>query len=120
MGGALTPYAKEKAHVHHMYYRVDLDIDGFGTDVFEIFDHASLNDPGGDGWTTVNAQGRFVADAARERKFRVRDLTSAGAPGDTRGFEIELPQNASPDAYSTGDIWATVYRGDAAQQGAEV
>jgi Cu2+-containing amine oxidase len=120
MGGALNPFAKDKAHVHHMYYRVDLDIDGFGTDVFEVFEHSSFNDPGGDGWTTVNAQGRFEAEPSRARKFRVRDLTSTSAQGDTRGFEIELPQNAGRDQYSTGDIWATVYRGDSVEQGADV
>ena len=60
MGGALSPKAKEKAHIHHMYFRVDLDIDGFSTDVFEVFDHASLNDPGGDGWTLVADQGKTL------------------------------------------------------------
>jgi Copper amine oxidase, enzyme domain len=120
MGGALNPFAKKKAHLHHMYFRIDLDIDGFGTDVFEVFDHSSFNDPGGDGWATMSAQGKFVANPPTARKFRVRDLTSASALGALRGYEIELPQNAGLDPYSTGDIWATVYRGDSVQQGADV
>lgn len=120
MGGALNPFAKKKAHVHHMYFRIDLDIDGYGTDVFEVFDHSSFNDPGGDGWATMSAQGKFVANPPTARKFRVRDLTSASALGALRGYEIELPQNAGLDAHSTGDIWATVYRGDSVQQGADV
>lgn len=120
MGGALNPFAKEKAHVHHMYFRIDLDIDGFGTDVFEVFDHASFNDPGGDGWKVISAQGKFTANSATARKFRVRDLTSASELGALRGFEIELPQNAGLDAHCTGDVWATVYRGDSVEQGADV
>ncbi|HKF00604.1 MAG TPA: hypothetical protein VKG45_16945 [Actinomycetes bacterium] len=120
MGGALNPFAKDKAHTHHMYFRLDLDIDGFGTDVFEVFDHSSFNDPGGDGWKTVSAQGRFTANPPTAHKFRVKDLTSASGQGDLRGYEIELPQNAGTDAYSTGDVWATVYRGDGVQQGADV
>jgi hypothetical protein len=62
MGGARNPFAREKAQVHHMCFRRDPDIDGFGTDVFEVFDHNNFNDPGGDGWQTVSAQGRFVAN----------------------------------------------------------
>ena len=120
MGGALNPFAKDKSHVHHMYFRIDLDIDGFGTDVFEVFEHASFNDPGGDGWKTIPAQGKFTAHPPTARKFRVRDLTSASQLGALRGYEIELPQNTGLDGYSTGDIWATVYRGDSVQQGADV
>lgn len=120
MGGALNPFAPDKAHVHHMYFRLDLDIDGWGTDVFEVFEHANFNDPGGDGWKTVNAQGKFVADPATARKFRVRDLTSASQLGELRSYEIELPQNTGRDAYSSGDVWATVYRGDGVQQGDDV
>src|SRR5690348_8209019 len=37
-----------------------------------------------------------------------------------RGYEVELPQNTGLDQYSTGDIWATVYRGDSVQQGDDV
>jgi hypothetical protein len=120
MGGGLNPFARDAAHVHHMYFRVDLDIDGFGTDVFEVFDHSNFNHPGGDGWQTQNAQGKFLSDPATARKFRVRDLTSASAQGETRGFEIELPQIAGKDQYSTGDVWATVYRGGTVQTGADV
>jgi hypothetical protein len=120
MGGALNPYAMKKAHIHHMYFRLDLDIDGFGTDVFEVFEHNSFIDPGGDGWKTINTQGKFLTDPALARKFRVKDMTSANALGALRSFEIELPQNTGRDTHSTGDVWATVYRGDNVQQGDDV
>jgi hypothetical protein len=120
MGGALNPYAKGNAHVHHMYFRIDLDIDGFPSDVFEVFDHKSFNDPGGDEWKTVSSQSKLLGDPSRARKWRVRDAKSQSALGQHKGYEIEVPQLAGRDTLSTGDMWVTVYRGDTVQQGAEV
>lgn len=120
MGGQLNPNDTSKAHAHHMYFRVDLDIDGFSRDLFEQFEHGSYNDPNGDGWKPVMSQGKLLADPGRARKWRVRDAASQSQPGTFRGYEIEVPQLAGRDNYSTGDVWVTVYRGDSAQQGADV
>jgi Cu2+-containing amine oxidase len=120
MGGQLNPNDTSKAHTHHMYFRVDLDIDGFSRDLFEEFEHVTLNDPGGDVWTTLSAQGKRLADPARSRKWRVRDAASQSQLGDFRGYEIEVPQICGRDAYSTGDVWVTVYRGDSVEQGGDV
>jgi Cu2+-containing amine oxidase len=120
MGGRLNPNDTSKAHTHRMYFRVDLDIDGFSRDLFEEFEHASLNDPGGDGWVTTGTQGKRLAAPDRARKWRLRDAASTSALGAFRGYEIEVPQLARRDGYSAGDVWATVYRGDAVQQGGDV
>jgi Copper amine oxidase, enzyme domain len=120
MGGQLNPNDPSKAHLHHMYFRVDLDIDGFSRDLFEQFEHNSFNDPGGDGWVTIGTQGKRLHAPNRARKWRIRDSASTSELGAFRGYEIEIPQLAGRDNYSTGDIWATVYRGDSVQQGGEV
>jgi Cu2+-containing amine oxidase len=120
MGGALNPNDTSKSHVHHMYFRVDLDIDGFSSDVFEVFRHSSFNDPGGDAWSLVATQGKHLFELSSARKFRVRDLKSKSDLGALRGYEIEVPQSAPPDTHGTGDVWVTVYRGDNVEQGAEV
>ena len=122
MGGKLNPNDTSKAHVHHMYFRIDLDIDGFSSDVFEVFRHAGFDDNVlGDDWATQTKQGRHLLDPPSARKFRVRDLKSAvGSGGPTRGYEVEIPALAGTDAHSTGDIWATVYRGDTFQTGEDV
>jgi hypothetical protein len=117
MAGHLNPYNPDTSHTHHIYFRVDLDIDGqFPHDVFEQFDHHTLNDPGGDAWAPVNAQGKRFAHPATARKWRVRNTVSKTEVG-FKGYEIEVPQLAGPDPYSTGDVWVTVYRGDGVQQG---
>ena len=120
MGGQLNPNDPSKAHLHHMYFRIDLDIDGFPSDVFEVFNHNQFNDPGGDDWKSVANQGKLFADPAKSRKWRVRDAVSKNSLGQHRGYEIEIPQSAGRDKYSTGDIWVTVYRGDHIQQGEDV
>lgn len=121
MGGALNPYAMDKAHVHNMYFRIDLDIDGWPADLCEEFSHDGFIDPGGDVWKLVTDQGKHLADPSTSRKWRVRDALSTNALGQHRGYEIEVPQTAAPDGkYSTGDVWVTVYRGDATQQAEDV
>jgi len=117
MGGGLNPYGPEVSHVHHMYFRIDLDIDGFSSDVFEVFSHDSFQHPTGDRWTTQKSQGKHLVDVGHAGKFRVRDLVSESAPAVPRGYEIEIPQSAHPDTHGTADCWAAVYRGDGTQQG---
>ncbi len=121
MAGHLNPYAKNTSHVHHIYFRIDLDIDGqFPHDVVEQFDHLSLEDPpvgGGDTWTPIMAQGKHLADPSTARKWRVRNTVSQNTAGHFKGYDIEIPQMAGPDPYSTGDLWVSIYHGDGVQQG---
>ena len=89
-------------------------------DVVEIFEHGSFNDPGGDQWKLVPNQGKLLADPAKARKWQVRDTKSKNDLGQHRAYQIEVPQTAGRDKYSTGDIWVTIYRGDSVQQGEDV
>jgi Cu2+-containing amine oxidase len=50
----------------------------------------------------------------------VRDTKSKNDLGQNRAYQIEVPQTAGRDKYSTGDVWVTVYRGDSVQQGEDV
>jgi hypothetical protein len=119
MGGMLNPLAAPGiAHTHHFYFRIDLDIDGqYPHDVCEVFSHKDLTQPGGDQWDLVDKQTKLLADPQKARKWRVRNTISKNASGEFRGYEIEVPQQAERDQYSTGDVWVTVYRGDTVEQG---
>jgi hypothetical protein len=119
MGGMLNPNDPSKAHTHHMYFRIDLDIDGFSSDVFEVFGHKDYPDPGGDNWKLIDKQGKHLADVASARKWRIHDLKSSSGK-ELRGYEVEIPQLSAVDTRGTGDLWVTVYRGDSVEQGAEV
>ena len=120
MGGALNPYAKDAAHVHHMYFRVDLDIDGFGTDVFEVFDHSSFTHPGGDAWKTQSAQGKFLANPASAPQVpRPRPHQR-----ERHGREAQLRGRAPPDRRHRHPLHRRPVGddlpGDIVQQGADV
>jgi Cu2+-containing amine oxidase len=118
MGGQLNPNTPDTAHIHHFYFRIDLDIDGqYPHDVVEVFNHNNLNNPGGDAWDPVLLQSKLIANPASSRKWRVRNTISQSGLGEFRGYEVEVPQLAGHDPYSTGDVWVTVYRGDHVQQG---
>ena len=118
MGGMLNPNCFTKSHIHNFYFRIDLDIDGqFPHDVCEIFNHNSLNDPGGDKWDLVPNQMKLLANPATARKWRVRSTTSKNRAGEFKGYEIEVPQLAGANQFSSGDVWVTIYRGDSFQQG---
>jgi hypothetical protein len=123
MGGQLHPVSPDKAHVHHMYFRIDLDIDGFSSDVFEVFTHHNYDDgnPPSDEWQVQPNQGKHLLDPKTSRKFRIRDLVSTiGGGVQPRGYEIEVPAQGGTDTHSTADVWATVYRGDHIDQGETV
>jgi hypothetical protein len=122
MGGTLHPVNMDKAHVHHMYFRIDLDIDGWSSDVFEVFSHDGFDDAtSGDKWEVQANQGKHLLDPKSARKFRIRDLVSTAEKGlPPRGYEIEIPAQAGTDTHSTADIWATLYRGDDIEQGEKV
>ena len=118
MGGMLNPFARAVAHIHHFYFRIDLDIDGqYPHDVCEVFTHSNLNHPHGDAWQLVTHQSKLLADPSTARKWRVRNTISKQSTGEFRSYVIEVPQQAGHDSYSTGDVWVTVYRGDSVQQG---
>ncbi len=117
MGGELNPNCPQIAHVHNFYFRIDLDIDGaYPNDVCEEFDHNNF-DLTGDSWSLVDKQKKLVANPDSARKWRVRNTKAKDAAGELKGYEIEVPQLAGRDKYSSGDIWVTVYRGDGVQQG---
>jgi Cu2+-containing amine oxidase len=120
MGGKLNPTARETAHLHHFYFRIDLDIDGSINDICEEFDHNSLTDPGGDKWTLITNQSKRKADSNTARNWLIRSLISNNPAGQSSGYEIQVPQIAGLDKYSTGDVWVTIYRGDTVQQGEDV
>lgn len=118
MGGQVNPYQPNTPHIHNMYFRVDLDIEGnFSHDVCEEFDHISLQDPPGDTWKVIAEQSKRIAQPDTARKWRVRNTQRKNELGQFRGYEIDVPQLAGRDNFSTGDVWVTIYRGDGVQQG---
>lgn len=102
-----------KSHVHHVYWRLDFDIDGFPNDVIEEYNDPPLW-PGGPNWHRKTERNR-LRDYSRKRKWRVRDKRTG------RKFEITPGPNdgtAVGDPFAVADIWILRYHGNEIDDGA--
>jgi hypothetical protein len=97
-------------HQHHVYWRLDFDIEGAGNDVVQ---QRGLIFPGQHPWTAI------VQETSRKRGFlrswRVLDKKSE------RGYRI-IPGAAdgTADAYGVADLWFLRYYGNELEDGVTV
>ncbi len=93
-------------HNHHVYWRFDFDIDGFTNDVIEEF-----NAPPS-AWTAYAVEKNQRRDAAKQRKWRVRDK------GKNIGYEV-IPggKDGVEDAWGVSDVWALRYHANEIDDG---
>jgi hypothetical protein len=95
-----------KDHHHHVYWRLDFDIRTAGNNVVEEYNNPPLI--GNSNWHTKRYEIRRPRDAARNRHWRVRNLSTG------EGYTV-VPgaQDGAQDAYGVGDLWVVRYRGSA-------
>jgi primary-amine oxidase len=94
-------------HIHHFYFRMDFDIDGFADDIVERFSHQG-NQPGRDQWSPILVESKELADPLTFTKWRVRNKIAkdGGTPNERYlSYEIIPGSDANRDGYSTGDLW---------------
>ena len=98
-------------HQHHVYWRLDFDIDGAKSEVVEQFGPIGAGEPG---WQPI------VRETKRKRgpdarSWRVRD-TSSG-----RGYQlVPGPSDGTADAYGVADLWLLRYGKDQYDDGVSV
>jgi hypothetical protein len=93
-----------KDHYHHVYWRLDFDIRTAGNNVVEEYNNPPII--GGSNWHTKRYEIRRSRDAARNRHWRVRNLST------DEGYTIVPGSNdGAQDAYGVGDLWVVRYRG---------
>jgi hypothetical protein len=89
-------------HIHHVYWRFDFDLRTAGHNLVEEY-----NDPpiiAHQHWHAKQFEIRRQRDAARHRKWRVRNTSS----GET--YEIVPgPVDGTPTSYGLGDFWVLRY-----------
>jgi hypothetical protein len=92
-------------HHHHVYWRLDFDIQTAGGNVISEF-----NDPpivSGTNWHTKSYEIMRMRDPSRKRRWRVAHAASG------RAYEIVPGANdgtAAGDAYAKGDLWFLRYK----------
>ena len=87
-------------HQHHVYWRLDFDIEGAGRNVVEQSGTSLPRTP-----AVVAAAGGRRSDPASPADWRVVDN------GTGRGYSITPgPADGTADAYGVADLWALRYR----------
>jgi hypothetical protein len=102
-------------HHHHVYWRLDFDIETAGNNRVQEF-----NDPplvGGSNWHQKSYEIRRMRDPARKRRWRVENISSGRAyevvPGHHDGVATAAPDWPFP----RGDVWILRYRGSEIDDG---
>lgn len=108
------------AHVHNVYWRLDLDIDDpAGDGVEEFFRVVPANNDGSkgvNGWNPLLAETFRPTELMTFRKWRVLDLNKKNAGGRNWSYElIPSPGDGSlrttpAEGFTRGELWATVSR----------
>ena len=92
------------AHHHHVYWRLDLDVDGISPNRVEEF-----NDPpivGGSNWHLKTFEIRRPRDPGRNRHWRISNPRTDASYLLTPG-----PADGDASSYGVGDLWVLRYRG---------
>jgi hypothetical protein len=98
-------------HQHHVYWRLDFDIDGAGGEVVEQRGVISAGLPA---WTPIVRETKRRRGPAA-RSWRVRDKSSG------RGYRIVPgPADGTADAYGVADLWLLRYGPDQYDDGVSV
>jgi hypothetical protein len=91
-------------HHHHVYWRLDFDVDGVENRLREF------NDPPlvpGKKWQTLPFEVKRMRSAARKRRWRVENELTGKGYGILPG---PFDRTAAGDPYAKGDLWALRYR----------
>jgi hypothetical protein len=94
---AVTNTCTPLPHYHNAYWRLDMDVDGFGNDVVEEFNSGT--------WNSLTTETERLHSPATERRWRVRDKLTGS------GYElVPDPQADVANAFAAADLWALAYR----------
>lgn len=117
VGLAGTLQFGDTAHVHNMYWRLDVDIDDPGNDRVEEFYRISPGYTdgtiGANGWVPLLGETYRPDDLATFRKWRVADVVGTNASGRPWSYElVPSPGNGSyrsnaSEGFTRGEFWVT-------------
>jgi Copper amine oxidase, enzyme domain len=109
LGGKLGSWGPQLGHIHHFYFRLDLDIDGAGNNQAQRLHHGGwgLNQ---DAWLSILTETTNTANPAGYTKWKV--VNKAAKPnGQFRSYELVPGSDGGPDGkYSTNDVWVCLYK----------
>jgi primary-amine oxidase len=107
------------AHVHNVFFCLDLDVDGQKNTVEEFnYTPAGANrDQGKGAWTPVTKEGGRELSPANFRSWRVVNYRSRNALDHPRSYELVpggtgIYRGARDEKFAQADLWVTRYRAE--------
>ncbi|WP_222268559.1 hypothetical protein [Modestobacter marinus] len=97
-------------HHHHVYWRLDLDVDGISPNRVEEFNNPPIVGTGN--WHVKSFEIRRARDPGRQRHWRVSNPQTGAS-------YLIVPGSADGNAtgYGVGDLWVLQYRGNEIDDG---
>lgn len=117
VGATATNYPPQplETHMHGIYWRLDIDLNGFPGDSVEVVSHneAFFGPTASDSTTMVSNEGRRQWNASAFTSLLIHDSTLKNLQGHASGYHLIPLRTGTPrhqENFTKGDFWVTRYR----------
>ncbi|MCU1265999.1 MAG: copper amine oxidase [Acidobacteria bacterium] len=102
-----------EAHMHGIFWRLDIDLNGFPGDTVEVVSHRELGLTAGDPATMVRNEASFEWNPQAFTSLMVHDSTLKNAQGHASGYDLMPARTGTPrhqEDFTRRDFWVTKYK----------
>ncbi|HEY3040141.1 MAG TPA: hypothetical protein VGJ66_15490 [Pyrinomonadaceae bacterium] len=117
VGATATNYPPQplEAHMHGIYWRLDIDLNGFTGDTVEVSSHEEnvFGPTANDSTTMIPSEGRRQWSSLEFTSLFIHDSTLKNLQGHTSGYHLIPLRTGTPrheENFTQSDFWVTRYR----------
>jgi primary-amine oxidase len=115
VGATATNYPPQplEAHMHGIFWRLDIDLNGFPGDTVDVVSHNEAGLAASDPATMVSKEGRFQWDPLAFTMLHVHDSSLKNAQQHASGYDLMPLRTGTPrhqEDFTKSDFWVTKYK----------